>query len=243
MTPDTADTVFFPGAGSFGSEFQLLVDELKPTAWVVRYPGRLGRDFGVPAESFDAVVRACAEQISRRSPDRPVLFGHSFGAYVAYATALKLQADGAEIAALMVVGADAPHRLQVSALATGTPADAGRYLDQVDPGALAKAPSDDWREIVLETTVQDLRLLKQFDASAGRRLRCPILAARGDADPLTSAAGAGEWQRCTDGQFSLHSLPGGHSDFLRSGTRASLIRQIREIDQSSAPVSIQEHRP
>src|SRR5262249_44765773 len=89
MDGASRSTVFFPGAGSFGNEFQLLVDALQPAAWLVKYPGRYGRDFGVPAESFDGVVRACTEQIASRPAGHPVLFGHSFGAYVAYATAVR----------------------------------------------------------------------------------------------------------------------------------------------------------
>ncbi|HEY5832839.1 thioesterase II family protein [Streptomyces sp.] len=224
----TPSTVFFPGAGSFGREFQLLVDALKPAAWLVKYPGRYGKDFGVPAESFDGVVRACTEQIARRAPARPVLFGHSFGAYVAYATALRLQDAGIGVSALVAVGASAPGRLEVSEQATGTLSDAATYLDSVDPGALADAPSDDWREVVVETAVHDLRLLRQFDAAASTGVHCPILAVRGDADPLTSDAGVREWEHSTDGVFSLRVFPGGHSDFLRSPACTSWLRGIRD---------------
>jgi len=226
-TTKNGGTVFFPGAGSFGREFQALVDTLGPAAWLVRYPGRYGRDFGVPAESFDGVVRACAEQIARRAPARPVLVGHSFGAYVAYATAVRLREAGTEVCALVAAGASAPGRLQVPEQATGTPAGAARYLDGVDPRALADAPSDDWREVVAETAMRDLRLLRQFDAASSSGLRCPILTARGEADPLTSDAGVGEWEHATAGAFSLRVFPGGHSDFLRSPACLSWIREIR----------------
>lgn len=209
-------TVFFPGAGSFGGEFQPLMDALKPAAWLVRYPGRYGKGFGVPADSFDGVVRACIEQVMSRASSRIVLFGHSFGAYVAYSTALALQEAGAGPLALVVAGACAPGRLTVSEQATGTPTDVARYLDRVDPSALADAPSDDWRDIVIETAAQDLRLLRQFDAAGYTRVRCPILAAHGTADPLTSDAEVGEWERSTDSEFLLRAFPGGHSDFLGS---------------------------
>jgi surfactin synthase thioesterase subunit len=226
MNDITRSTVFFPGAGSFGSEFQLLVDALKPAAWLVKYPGRYGTDFGVPAESFDGVVRACTKQIASRAPARPVLFGHSFGAYVAYATALRLQEAGIEVSALVAVGASAPGQLEVPEQATGTPSDAATYLDRVDPSALADATSDDWREVVAETAVHDLRLLMQFDAASSTSVHCPILAVRGDADPLTSDAAVAEWEQSTDGVFSLHIFPGGHSDFLRSPACTSWIREI-----------------
>jgi surfactin synthase thioesterase subunit len=220
--------VFFPGAGSFGREFRLLVDEFKPEAWVVRYPGRYGRDFGTPAGSFDGVVLACAEQITSRAPARPVLFGHSFGAYVAFATALKLQETGKGVGALVAAGACAPGRFEVSEQATGTPSEAARYLESVDPSALADAPSADWREIVGELTVHDLRLLKEFNATKAASVHCPILAARGQADPLTTDFGVAGWERCTDGVFSQCVFPGGHSDFLRSTACISWIRATRE---------------
>lgn len=225
---EPAGTVLFPGAGSFGGEFTALLDALGPAAWLVRYPGRHGRDFGVPAGSFDALVRACAEQVSRRAPAGAVLVGHSFGAYVAYATAVRLRAAGTAVSALVVVGAVGPGRLTVPADATGTPAGAAAYLDRVDPTVLAGAPSDEWREVVVETTVQDLRLLREFAAGPAGRLDRPIRAARGEADPLTSDAGVGEWADRTDGGFALRVFPGGHSDLLRSPAGASWLRAVRD---------------
>ena len=218
---------FFPGAGSFGAEFQALADAFQPDAWLIKYPGRFGRDFGVPAESFDGVVRACAEQIAGRATTSPILFGHSFGAYVAYATALRLQEAGAGLLALVLAGAVAPGRLEVSEQATGSLSDAARYLDSVDPSALAGAPSDDWREVVVETAVQDLRLLRQFAVTSPGGVRCPILAVLGDADPLTSADAAGEWKNATDHEFSMHVFPGGHSGFLRSEVLVAWAREVR----------------
>lgn len=194
-------TVLFPGAGSFGSELGGLGGRL------VRYPGRQGRTFGVPAESFGALVRACAEQV----PAGSVLVGHSFGAYVAYATAA---VPGVEPVALVVVGADAPGLHAVPVAATASPAAAAAYLDQVDPNALAGAPSDEWREVVAETAMQDLRLLREL--SPGARLGCPVHAARGAADPLTTDAGIAAWADATTGPCTARLFPGGHSDLLRT---------------------------
>lgn len=228
MSDLPGSTAFFPGAGSLGSEFRPLMHALEPTAWLVKYPGRYGGDFGDNPGSFDGVVRACAEQVSSRMPARPVLVGHSFGAYVAYAAALRLREAGADVAALVVVGASAPARLEVPELSPAMPADVVTYLNRVDPGMLADAPSDDWREVVVETVAHDLRLLRQFDAISAAKVCCPIIAVRGDADPLTSDAGAGEWEHCTEGAFSLRIFPGGHSDFLRSPACAAWFREVRD---------------
>lgn len=220
--------VFFPGAGSFGLELRPLMDALGSASWIVRYPGRHGRDFGVPAESFDGVVRACTEQITHRTPAGLVLFGHSFGAFVAYATASRLEEAGTEVTALIIAGASAPGRLRMPEQVTRTPSDAARYLDSIDPGALADAPSDDWRQIVVETAVHDLRLLRQFDAASSTPVHCPIIAVFGDTDPLTSQVGVREWRNHTDGMFSMRRFAGGHSDFLRSSACSSWIREIRD---------------
>ncbi|MGI8666593.1 MAG: thioesterase II family protein [Jatrophihabitans sp.] len=228
MTGNARSVAFFPGSGSFGSEFQPLMEALGPASWLVKYPGRYGRNFGIPAGSFDEVVLACTEQIAGRAAVRPVLFGHSFGAYVAYATALRLQEVGAEVSAVVVVGACAPSRLDISEQATETLADVANYLDSVDPRVLASAPSDDWREVVVETALHDLRLLRQFGAASPGRAHCPILAVRGAADPLTSDIGIGEWEHRTDGPFSWHTFPGGHSDLLRSPAYACWIRETRD---------------
>jgi len=223
--PPAGGTVCFPGAGSFGSELQPMVAALKPAAWIVRYPGRFGRDFGVPAESFDALVGACAAQVVDRSPAGPVLFGHSFGAYVAYATAAALQASGVGVSALVLVGAGAPGYFDVPAQATGTPAEVAAYLEGIDPGALAAASSDDWREAVVETAAQDMRLLRQFDAASIGPVSCPIIAVRGEDDPLASAVGIQQWEHFTTGRFTARSLPGGHSDLLGSPACISWMRE------------------
>ncbi|MBM9506838.1 thioesterase II family protein [Actinacidiphila acididurans] len=209
-------TVLFPGAGSFGREFQPLTAALGRAAWTVRYPGRYGRDFGVPAPSFDAVVRSCAEQIGRRNHERPVLCGHSYGAYVAYATAARLARAGTSVAALVVSGARAPELLEVPEKAAASHADAAVYLDDVDPVALADAPSDEWREILVDTTLQDLRLLAGFAPPPPGPLTCPVLALRGTSDPLTSDLALTPWRDVTSGPFTQRTFPGGHTDVLHS---------------------------
>ncbi|CAM3611732.1 thioesterase II family protein [Nocardiopsis gilva] len=227
MSETPRGTVLFPGAGSFGGEFRPLIRELEPLAWLAKYPGRFGRDFGTPAESFDQVVRLCTEQVSTRQLECPVLLGHSFGACVAYATAAMLEEAGRAISALVVVGATAPTRIAVPASATSTPSGTAAYLDNVDPTALTDLPSEEWREVVAETAMHDLRLLGQFPALQCKPVRCPVLAVRGDSDPLTSDAGIGEWEHATHGACSQHVFSGGHSDFLRSPDFASWFLEAR----------------
>ncbi|GAA2966573.1 thioesterase II family protein [Streptomyces enissocaesilis] len=228
MNDGNRSTVFFPGAGSFGGELRPLAEALGPTSWLVCYPGRFGRDFGTPAASFDAVVRSCVEQIAERPGPCPVLFGHSYGAYVAYAAVPALHEAGIDVSALVVAGAPAPGLLRVPQQASHSPSAAAEYLDRIDPGVLADAPSEEWRGVVAETTAHDLRLLGEFTPTGTSRVRCPVLAVRGDADPLTSDTAVAEWSSSTEDAFSRRTFPGGHSDFLRSPGCASWLREIRD---------------
>jgi surfactin synthase thioesterase subunit len=81
--------------------------------------------------------------------------------------------------------------------------------------------------VVAETALGDLRLLRQFDADSCASLCCPVFAARGNADPLTSDADLGGWACHTDGGFSSRTFAGGHSGFLRTAACASWVQGIR----------------
>jgi surfactin synthase thioesterase subunit len=226
VSPESPGVVVFPGAGSFGGELRPLLDRLGPSAWLARYPGRIGADSGTPATSFVQVVKSCVAQVGRLQPVRPVLVGHSFGAYVAYAAATELEEGGTQVSALVVVGATAPALLTVPEAATRNPSGTAAYLDGFACGLLPDE-SDEWRDIVLDTTMHDLRLLKEFTASAYGEVRCPVFAARGDGDPLTSTSGIREWAGSTVKGCTDRSFPGGHSDLLHSSEFASWLHEVR----------------
>ncbi|MFF4428525.1 thioesterase II family protein [Streptomyces sp. NPDC001513] len=220
MPPESPGVVVFPGAGSFGGELLPLLSELGPTAWLARYPGRFGKDLGRPAGSFEDIVQSCVAQVTRRQSVRPILVGHSFGAYVARATATRLEELGTGVCALVVVGATAPGLLTVPESATRSPSGTAAYFDEIDPGLVPGEVSDEWRDIVLETAMQDLRLLKDFTATASAseytEVHCPVFAARGEADPLASADGIGRWAGVTSADCVQRVFPGSHSGVLRS---------------------------
>ncbi|MEU3202465.1 thioesterase II family protein [Streptomyces cyaneofuscatus] len=213
MTGDGHRLVLFPGAGSFGSEFQPLRAAAGPDTRMMRYPGR--SEDPADAVSFATVVAACHDQIARLpTGPPPVLLGHSYGAYLAYATALSLHRRSVEVALLVVVGASAPDLARVPAEVTASAEAALDYLDAADPGQLAAA-APEWREAVAETALADLRVLAEMDVpSPPDRVPCSVLALRGARDPLTSDASVEAWRRFSDGDVVRHTFAGGHSELL-----------------------------
>ena len=227
MSSWSSSVVMFPGAGSFGGELRQLLRELEPPAWIVRYPGRFGKDFGRAAGSFEEVVQSCIAQVRRRESARVVLVGHSFGAYVAYATAGKLEEQALDISALVVVGAIAPSLLSVAESATRDRSDIAAYLDSIEVNLMSDESSSEWTDIVLDAAMQDLRLLRESKVSEYRKVRCPVFAARGEMDPLTSTDAMREWAGATVGGCACRNFPGGHSDLLRSQEFRSWLREAR----------------
>ncbi|MER5490637.1 alpha/beta fold hydrolase [Streptomyces sp. NPDC002490] len=208
MSVGTTEFFVFPGAGSFGTELRPLTRGLSKSARTVRYPGRFGDD----PQSFAGTVRSCVAQV-REEPGPPVLVGHSFGAYLAYATAGALEGSGASVRALVVVGATAPPLLTLPESVTRSPSETAAYLSGVDPAALPDESSE-WRNVVVETALHDLRTLREFMSADHPEVKCPVFAARGEDDRLTSTEGIVEWSGLTTGGCAHRVFPGGHSDLL-----------------------------
>jgi surfactin synthase thioesterase subunit len=224
VTTERPGILVLPGAGSFGGELKPLLDELRPAARTARYPGRFGRDFGRDT-TFAEVVDACADQARDLPAERVILVGHSFGAYVAHATAAELERRATPVHALVVVGADAPQLLTVAQGVGSDRSAVAAYLESIDPRLLPD-PSDEWRDVVLDTAMRDLRMLAHYSAAPRPRPRCPVLAARGAADPLTSSEGMAGWADATAGTCVQRTFPGGHSDLLTTSAFADWLRAV-----------------
>ncbi|HEY6796331.1 MAG TPA: alpha/beta fold hydrolase [Kineosporiaceae bacterium] len=205
----------FPGVGSFGAEFQPLIRRLGPGAGrVVRYPGRVGRDLGIPAASFGDLVDACVADVARWAAPGVVLLGHSFGAWVAYATATALGPRGISPGALVVAGAAGPSRLRVPDRELRSAQGIAAYLSAIDPGLLDRVPDPQLRDVVIDTARQDLDLLAGFRAADHPLVDCPVLAGVGEADPLADEISVRAWAETTTGTFVWRTFPRGHADLL-----------------------------
>jgi medium-chain acyl-[acyl-carrier-protein] hydrolase len=172
-------------------------------------PGR-GRRTDAAAASIDELVAGLCDAMGQL--DLPyALYGHSFGALVAFELAAELERQGAPLARrVFVSGSTAPgthtaraplHELSDDELA-------------VEMLALNTAPSPALADpSVLATTLAlfraDLRLAEQhrFRAAA---LSSPLTAFFGEEDPSATAAEVARWRDFARGEFELRGFPGDH---------------------------------
>jgi surfactin synthase thioesterase subunit len=215
VTHGTNTIVIFPGAGSFGSEFRPLLKALRPNARLLRYPWRHEASDTSGCATFDQAAQACAGQVGKIAATGSILLGHSFGAYLAYATAAILRQAGAPPRAVILVAARAPHLVATTRQPRSWD-EIEAYWRSLQPDLFEQLPDSSWQDVVFETTRRDLALFEGFDADMFGRLQVETLTATGEGDPSVSRIQSKSWGDWTLAPYQHRSFPGGHSEFLGS---------------------------
>ncbi|MTE21414.1 alpha/beta fold hydrolase [Streptomyces sp. TRM43335] len=208
-------------------------------------PGH-GARIGEPL--VDRVDRLVDELVSAVRPERGpfALFGHSFGALLAFELARRARRAGTPPDALLVAGRNAPaeplshrpvHDLDDDAFVAALRRFGGM------PEALVKQPG--LLRMYLPALRVDLRLAETYVRTPGEPLDLPIVTFAGRRDVLTDPRGVLAWERETTAGFDLSLLPGGHffvgSAEFEGALVAALERRAaarrRETADGRAPVA------
>lgn len=205
---------FFPGAGSYGSEFSELFRQVRPNGQLIRYPGRTDPNFGVPARSFEALVDFCVHKINRKKQKPFALFGHSFGAFVAFACTQKLICMGHPPKTLLVTGANCPGTSLSKPPENRE--DAFRYFEAISRPE-TEIKGSDWLETTVDLGLKDLQLLYKYSfPSVPQKVNCCIHVLAGTDDPLVSDVGIAKWRQASTEKVDIRRIPGGHTDILEN---------------------------
>jgi len=204
----------FPPAGAGASFFgQWRTSVLTGCTLVpVDLPGKEKRYAEEPHRRVSTLVGQLVPELHRKigDGDRVALFGHSFGAVLAYEVAAALAEGTCREVLLFVSGSPGPAtRRQVRV----TGRDDEAFLDGVRRFAGYWHPALDdpeLRELLLPGLRADVEMHETYEPEVSRVLSLPVVAIRGTDDALVSAEAAAEWSAVTSGSFRLEEVPGGH---------------------------------
>ncbi|MFF4367251.1 thioesterase II family protein [Streptomyces sp. NPDC001594] len=206
--------VCFPPAGAGPSFFQQaqgrseLLD-LRP----VDLPGKEALFTELPAETIPELVEAVLPAVRAALGDAPraALFGHCFGAVVAYETAQALLRDGHRGELVLFASGSHPPGVPNAVRLTGLSDEefiAGvRRIADYDHPALDDL---ELRELLLPALRADIAAHESYAPAWPDVLPAPVVAVRGADDALVSAASSSGWAAVTSGGFVARELPGTH---------------------------------
>ncbi|MFE1198766.1 thioesterase II family protein [Streptomyces olivaceoviridis] len=216
--------VCFPYAGGSATFFHPFVMSLAPVADVValQYPGRQDRFREPCVTNLGVLADRLAEQITALSDKPTVLFGHSMGAALAFETAVRLEAAGANPPrAVVASGRRAPSARRDEHVHErdddGIIAEL-RVLDGTDSAVFG---DEELLRLALPAIRGDYTAVETYTCPADRRVHCAITVLTGDSDPGTTIEEARAWRTHTLGPFGMRVFSGGH--FFLADHRATVV--------------------
>jgi pyochelin biosynthetic protein PchC len=221
--------VCFPHAGGSAAAYRdwapLLPRSVRLTA--IQYSGRQDRLNDVVPDSMQGLAEEIWRALSGHAGPL-LLFGHSFGATVAFETARLLQQRGpGPVAHLVASGRPGPQAQ--TRTAKHLLSDDELWADMLrlggTGGELASLPAV--RELVLPGLRRDYFLIETYRPAPDATVSCPIDAYLGAHDPDVDVAQARAWARSTTGAFRLRVFDGDH--FYLSAQPARVVSELMSL--------------
>lgn len=196
------------GAGAFSAWRRHLPPgiELAP----VVLPGRGTRENEPIPDGFDALAEALFAGLEPEFTMPYALFGHSFGAVLAYELARMAEDRGPRAPLATLVSGSRPPQVRIPMRSKSDDETLLAWLADNEglPPELFEFPS--FLDEILRTLRIDLEYAESYVVPDPLPLRCPLHVFGGVDDRLTLVAELPHWSRCASGGFSVDVLPGGH---------------------------------
>jgi len=219
--------ILLPHAGGGANTYRLWPAMMPPGVDVrpVQLPGRERRFSELPIARMDTLLDALVPALLPLFDLPFALFGHSMGACIAHALALRLADLGLPRPCLLIAsGREAPHlpRRQPSLHTLAEPdfLDSLRRLNGTPPEVLENR---ELLDLVMPMLRADFTLAEEY-RSGPARLDCPIIVLGGETDTETTPDGLAAWSARTTAATSVAMLPGGH--FFTDTARAAVVDQV-----------------
>jgi surfactin synthase thioesterase subunit len=225
--------VCLPPAGGSSSQFARWQRWLPTGVRVLaaRLPGRAERRREPPPGRFDDLVEDIAGRLAPQLDGPFALFGHSFGALLAFELARLLPTVGCPQPRLLAVaGRNGPAVPSVGEPMHALPdrefADAIGRLGGIPGNVL---DDETLRAVFAPVLRADLRLAETYRRRPGRPLGCPVAVYAGRTDPLVDAAGIAAWHGETTTGAEVTWLDGGHFVPDSAAFRVALGARLTEV--------------
>jgi surfactin synthase thioesterase subunit len=232
--PDACVRLFcFPHAGGSAAVFtswaRSVADRPIEIA-AARLPGHDSAHGERPFTDLDRLVDGAADAIAQDAARPFALFGHSFGAILAFEVARTLRdRGGAQPVHLFVSGAFAPHLTATSPPLRFIEGDTA-FLEAVAAryGGVPRIVLEqaELRASAVPALRADLTLTETYTYRAGPPLRCPIAAYAGASDPIVPPDRLALWREQTAAEFSWRLFDGHH--FYLNRARDALLADIAD---------------
>jgi medium-chain acyl-[acyl-carrier-protein] hydrolase len=221
----------FPHAGGSASAYRSWLEDLprKVELCGIQFPGRASRiSEPLPLSISDIVEALIADGYSYFADTPIAIFGHSFGALVAFEFAQRLHAMRVGPAHLFVSAQIAPQlpdpeppmrQLCDSAFIS----EMSRRYDGIPAEILRE---QEMMQLLLPALRADMTLKETYRFTSRPKLNCPLSAFGGCQDASVTADGLDAWCVQTSGAFKLRMFPGNH--FFVHSERKGLLRAITE---------------
>ncbi|MDQ1288118.1 MAG: hypothetical protein QG622_1683 [Actinomycetota bacterium] len=229
-SPEAPVLLLLPHAGGSASYFGTLAGELCPRidARPVQYPGRQDRFLEDYPRSVDELADGIASCVTHlvREGHAVALFGHSFGATVAFEVVRRLEPSTARgLLGVVVSARRAPsdtrcpgiHLLDDDALVAAVQEEGGAGAAVLD--------NEEMRELVLPMLRADYTVAETYVFRPGFAFPCPVLTVCGEQDHSAQPEDMRVWARHATGPVRHVTLPGGH--FYLDTALAALVAEIR----------------
>lgn len=176
----------------------------------VQLPGR-GPRFAEPLQtSIEEMADSIASEIAQRST-RPLLFGHSMGAILAYEVARRLRTSNNPVGHLFVSGRPAPPQHRPFRTVSDLPmSEFVQVLRDYGSAPEEILRNDELLDLLMPMTRADFAMIEGYRNVPGPPLGCPISAWCGTDDPEVTPTSMCDWASETTEGLELFVRRGGH---------------------------------
>lgn len=197
------------GGASVFNAWRNLAPELEVCA--VQLPGRQERLNERGVTSVPQIVDAITAALRSRAPAPLALYGHSFGALVAFEVALRRKEEGAPPIALVVGARTPPAMTPRRPFLHALPHDAFvRAIHQRYGTALDLLQHPDLAELIVPPLRADFTALETYAFAPGSKLDVPITVLHGRLDAASDGPTMRGWQEVTSLPIAYHEVDAGH---------------------------------